>query len=271
MPTFSRAFGQTRLDLHFAERGDPTGRPVVLTHGLLWSSRMMEGLAARLPDQRVLLLDLHGHGKSARPTDASAYTWASLAGDVVALLNRLEIDQAVVGGLSLGANVTLAMAQRHPERVSAMIVEMPVLGRGERAGRPAFSAMAGVYAAGQSVLTTTARLVRRLPLPRGIPELAAVRDVAGADPAVAVAVLRGLLAEDLIPEDDATVARMRMPALVIGHRHDPVHVLEDARDLARRLPHGELVEASSIAEFRLHPERLAAHVRHFLERLGPWS
>src|SRR5947209_4244786 len=88
MPTFSRAFGQTRLDLHYGERGDPTGRPLVLTHGLLWSSRMMEALAARLPDQRVLLLDLHGHGKSARPTDASAYTWASLAGDVVALLNH---------------------------------------------------------------------------------------------------------------------------------------------------------------------------------------
>src|SRR4051794_9508929 len=83
MPTFSRAFGQTRLDLHYGERGDPTGRPLVLTHGLLWSSRMMEALAARLPDQRVLLLDLHGHGKSARPADASAYTWASMAGDVV--------------------------------------------------------------------------------------------------------------------------------------------------------------------------------------------
>jgi pimeloyl-ACP methyl ester carboxylesterase len=267
MPTFSRAFGQTRLDLHYGERGDPTGRPLVLTHGLLWSSRMMEALAARLPDQRVLLLDLHGHGKSARPADASAYTWASLAGDVVALLNHLEIDQAVVGGLSLGANVTLAVAQRHPERLSAMIVEMPVLRRGEPVGRPAFSAMAGAYAAGETVMTSAARLVRRLPLPRGVPQLAALRDVAGADPKVAVAVLRGLLADDLIAEDDATIARMRMPALVIGHRHDPVHVLEDARDLARRLPRGELVEASSIAEFRLHPERLAAHVRHFLERL----
>ena len=267
MPTFSRAFGQTRLDLHYAERGDPNGRPVVLTHGLLWSSRMMEGLAARLPDQRVLLLDLHGHGKSAKPTEASAYTWASLAGDVVALLNHLGIDDAVVGGLSLGANVTLAMAQRHPERVSAMIVEMPVLQRGEPFGRPAFNAMAGVYATGGAVLSGVSDVVRRMPLPRRIPELAALRDVAGADPRVAVAVLRGLLAEELLPEDDATISRMHMPALIIGHRHDPVHVLDDARDLARRLPKGELVEASSIAEFRLHPERLAAHVRHFLERL----
>ncbi|HZQ87099.1 MAG TPA: alpha/beta hydrolase [Acidimicrobiales bacterium] len=267
MPTFSRAFGQTRLQLHYAERGNPDGMPVVLTHGLLWSSRMMEGLAARLPDQRVLLLDLHGHGTSDRPIDPSAYTWASMAGDVVALLNHLGIDQAVIGGLSLGANVTLAVGQRHPERVRAMIVEMPVLSRGEPVGRPAFGAMASAYAAGGAAMTAVARLVRKLPLPRGVPELAALRDVAGADPAVAVAVLRGLLAEDLVPEDDATVSRMRMPALVIGHRLDPVHVLDDARDLARRLPRGELVVASSIAEFRLHPERLAAHVRHFLERI----
>src|SRR5258708_23151764 len=122
MPTFSRAFGRTRIDLHYSERGDHAGRPIVLTHGLLWSSRMMEGLASRLPDQRVLLLDLHGHGKSSRPTDPSAYTWASLAGDVIALLNHLEVDEAVVGGLSLGANVTLAVAHRHPERVTAMLV-----------------------------------------------------------------------------------------------------------------------------------------------------
>jgi pimeloyl-ACP methyl ester carboxylesterase len=267
MPTFSRAFGQTRLDLHYSERGDPHGRPVVLTHGLLLSSRMMEGLAARLPDQRVLLLDLHGHGKSATPTDAGAYTWASLAGDVVALLNHLEIDKAVVGGLSLGANVTLSTAQRHPERVSAMIVEMPVLRRGEPLGRPAFGALAGLYAAVGALLSGSSVALRRLPMPRRIPELAALRDAAGADPRVAVAVLRGLLAEDLIPDDDATVSRLRMPALVIGHRNDPVHVLDDARDLARRLPQGTLVEASSIVEFRLHPERLAAHVRHFLERL----
>jgi pimeloyl-ACP methyl ester carboxylesterase len=266
VPSFSR----DEMRLYYGERGDPSGMPVVLTHGLLWSSRMMERVAGMLPDNRVLLLDLHGHGKSDKPLDASWYTWTELAADVVALLDHLDIEQAVVGGLSLGANVTLATAQQHPNRVAAMIVEMPVLQRGHPFARPAFTALASVYAAGRLGLAPAAAVVNRLPVPfhRMAPELAAVRDMAGADPRVAAAVLRGLLGDEPVPEDEASLAKLTMPALVIGHRNDPLHSLEDARELAERLPNGRFVEASSIAEFRLRPDKLAAVLRDFLDGVG---
>ncbi|MDQ3758094.1 MAG: alpha/beta hydrolase, partial [Actinomycetota bacterium] len=83
-------------------------------------------------------------------------------------------------------------------------------------------------------------------------------------PTVASAVLRGLLDEPPLPEDAATLARLTMPALVIGHRSDPLHVLDDARDLAGRLPAATLVEAPSILTYRLRPAELAAHIRRFL-------
>lgn len=94
-----------------------------------------------------------------------------------------------------------------------------------------------------------------------------MRDVAAANPTVAVAVLRGLLDEPPLPEDEATLAALTMPAPVIGHRNDPVHVLKDARDLAHRLPDATLVEAPSIVTFRLRPAELAAHIRRFLARV----
>lgn len=263
MPAFSRG----DLRLHYGRRGSASGRPVVLLHGLLLSSHLMERLAARLPEARVLLLDLHGHGKSSKPTDRARYTWDEMAADVVALFDHAGLERAVVGGISLGANVALATALAAPERVEAMVLEMPVLARGYRVGRPGFGTVATAYAAGRLALGPLGAAARRLPLPRGVPELAAWRDVAGADPRVATAVLRGLLAEPPLGGDAAALARLAMPALVVGHRRDPLHALDDARELAERLANATWLEASTILQHRYDPERLAAAVRHFLAAL----
>jgi len=261
MPTFQR----DDLALHYAERGPRDAPPVVLMHGLLFSYRLMERVAQRLPKYRVLLLDLHGHGKSDKPTDPARYTWSEMVADVDGLLDHLGLDGAVIGGLSLGANVTLAYAQARPERCDALILEMPVLLRGHRFGRPVFSTLAGVYTGGRLALRPLARTVNRLPLPRSLPELAAFRDMAGQDPAVAAAVLRGLLGDEPLAEDAETLARLTMPALVVGHRNDPLHVLDDARDLADRLPGGRFIEAPSIAHYRLRPGELARQFSAFLD------
>lgn len=234
-------------------------------HGLLFSYRLMERVAQRLPDYHVLLLDLHGHGQSDKPVDPARYTWAEMAADVDGLLDVVGLPSAVIGGLSLGANVTLAYAQARPERCDALILEMPVLMRGHRFARPVFGTLARAYAGGRRGLAPVARAVGRMPLPAGVPELAAFRDMAGQDPAVASAVLRGLLAEPMMPEDAETLGRLQMPALVVGHRHDPLHVLDDARDLADRLPDARFLEAPSIAHYRLHPGELASQFRSFLD------
>ena len=56
-----------------------------------------------------------------------------------------------------------------------------------------------------------------------------------------------------------------MPALVIGHPRDPVHPFSDAGMLADELPNGRLLEASSILELRLAPERLTDEIADFIE------
>jgi pimeloyl-ACP methyl ester carboxylesterase len=233
-------------------------------HGLLWSARMQERLTDHLSDRRVFLLDLRGHGKSGKPHDPARYTWAALAGDVFGLLDHLGLERAVVGGLSLGANVALAAAVERPERMAGVVLEMPVLLRGHRVARPVFTAMAGVYGGAQAVLAPVGRAIGRIPAPRRLPEAAALRDMLSARPDVARAVLQGLLADEPVPEDDASLARITTPALVIGHHNDGLHVLDDARDLARRLPNARLVETPSILHYRLRPGELAAELRSFL-------
>ena len=55
------------------------------------------------------------------------------------------------------------------------------------------------------------------------------------------------------------------PALVIGHPRDPIHPFSDAGMLADELPNGRLLEASSILELRLAPERLTNEIAGFLD------
>lgn len=256
-------FEHDGLRLHYSERGDPEGSPFVMIHGLLWSSRMLRRLAASLPDHRSLLIDLRGHGTSSRPRDPARYSWERLGSDVVALLDHLGIEQAAVGGLSLGANVTLATANAHPDRVGAMIVEMPVLDRAETFGRRVFGALAGTLDATAPVLGPLTRAVAGIPLPASVPELASVRDVLSLEPRSGAALLRGLLDDQLFLHDlDPT--RLTMPTLVIGHKGDPLHVLQDAEDLVALLPRAELDVRHSIADYRVRPGLLATRITGFL-------
>ena len=91
----------------------------MLIHGLLLSQRMHEPLARALAahGNRVVTIDLLGHGRSDRPRDMWKYSMSTFGAEIVALLDHLEIEQAVLGGTSLGANATLEVASIAPDRL----------------------------------------------------------------------------------------------------------------------------------------------------------
>ena len=104
-------------------------RAVVLMPGLLFSRTMHGPLATTLAERgyRVLCLDLLGHGDSDRPPEMWNYTMTLFGAQTLALLDHLEIDKAVLGGTSLGANTTLEACAADQSRVQGMLIEMPVL------------------------------------------------------------------------------------------------------------------------------------------------
>ena len=63
---------------------------------------------------RVISIDLLGHGDSDGPHDMRAYSMSTFADQIAALIEYLELDRPVVGGTSLGANVSLELASRRP-------------------------------------------------------------------------------------------------------------------------------------------------------------
>lgn len=71
---------------------------------------------------RVVAMDLRGHGESDKPHDPAAYTRADMAGDVVALMDHLDLRQADLMGYSMGAHLALGLALNRPERVARLIL-----------------------------------------------------------------------------------------------------------------------------------------------------
>src|SRR5690242_18910532 len=140
-------------------------RVVVLLHGLLLSQRMHERLARQLATRgnRVVTLDLLGHGSSDRPRDMWHYSMALFAEQVLDLLDHLGVDEAVVGGTSLGANVTLEVALRDAARLRGMLIEMPVLDNALVAGALAFTPLMVALSFAEPLMAGLAFAARRLP------------------------------------------------------------------------------------------------------------
>lgn len=238
----------------------------ILMPGLLMSQKMQTPLATDLAARgnRVVTFDFLGHGESDRPDDMGRYSMPEFARQAVALLDHLELEQAVVGGTSLGANVTLEVAALTPERLRGMIIEMPVLDKAIPACAAAFSPLLLALTAGEPVMKLLARGARAIPR-QFVPFLAElVLDSLAQEPGPSGAVLQGILFGRTAP-DRAVRQTFEAPALVIGHPRDPVHPFSDADMLAAELPNGRLIDANSIVELRISPERLTGKIAEFVE------
>ena len=240
-------------------------RTTVLLPGLLLSQKMQAPLARSLASRgnRVITMDPLGHGDSDRPTELWRYSMASFARQTIGLLDHLELEQAIVGGTSLGANITLEVASQAPARLQGMIVEMPVLDNAIAACGAAFTPLLFALKFGTPLMRALARGARLIPR-RGVPFLLEIGlDWVSQDPEPSASVLGGILYGRVAPGHTER-AEFQVPALVIGHPRDPLHPFSDAGMLASELRHGRLINANSVLELRLSPERLTGQIAAFL-------
>jgi pimeloyl-ACP methyl ester carboxylesterase len=238
---------------------------VVLLPGLLFSRKMHQPLAGELAGggRRVLCLDVLGHGDSDRPPELWNYNMSIFGRQTIALLDHAGVDQAVIGGTSLGANTTLEAAAAAPERVKGMLIEMPVLDNALLGCALAFTPLLVGLTFGAPVARLIGRGARMVP--RGSSHLSdMLLDWASQDPKPSASVLQGLFYGRVAPPRDER-AKMTFPTLVIGHYRDPIHPFSDSDMLVRELPNARIVEASSILELRLTPERLTSEIAGFVE------
>jgi pimeloyl-ACP methyl ester carboxylesterase len=244
-------------------------RVLVLIHGLLMNRRMYErfGPAIAKRGNRVICVDLLGHGRSDRPEDLRLYSMPLFARQVATLLDHLGLESAVVGGTSLGANVALELASRDPERVKALFIEMPVLDNALPAVAATFAPVLLGLRLGRPLLELVSRLASAIPRSNYLVDIGL--DWVRQRPGPSLAVLEGLLLGETAPHREER-QRIDRPALIVGHPRDPLHPFSDSGMLAEELANARLVEANSILEWRLSPKRLNEELAAFLDEVaGP--
>lgn len=250
-------------------RSAGSGLPVVLLHAFPLSSAMWlaqrEGLA---PVCRVITPDLRGFGGTMLGDDEPSVDL--MADDVAHLLDQEGVDRAVVGGLSMGGYVAMALCRRHPDRVRGLILadtKAQADPEPARANRERIAA--AVLESGTGVLVTESlppMLGATTKERRGM-VLGRVRGLVQAAPPAAVAWAQRAMAAR--PDAFGTLRSLAVPTLVVVGDEDELSPLPDAQAMAEAIPQARLavIEKAGHLSAIEQPESFNRVVAEFVKSL----
>jgi pimeloyl-ACP methyl ester carboxylesterase len=247
-----------------------SGQPLLLIHGFPLNRTMWRLQVEALTEAgyRVITPDLRGFGES-RMTSATV-SMSSYADDIIALMDQLDLPQAVIGGMSMGGYVLLNLLERYPERVAAAIFIVTRAGADDEAGKGRRTALAAATASeGMNPVLDVFRNILFAPATlTDHPEL--VAEVSGwisaTDPSAAAA---GLIAmrdrQDYLPR----LGTIRQPALVIGAEQDKTIPSEQSRLLAAGIAGAKLslLQGGGHLVNLEEPDEFNAAIKEFLRYL----
>lgn len=242
MPTLERE----GVRFHYLDVGE--GLPVVVQHGLGGSSLQATQIFGERPPFRMLSLDARGHGDTVPLGDPDRLSFATFADDVAAMLEHAGVERAVIGGLSMGAGISLAFARRHPERTLGLILIRPAwLDAPMPANLALFPRIAALLREhGPDV--GLERFIDEDPYLRGTANPGARTLLAGQfqrPMAVERAAVLERMPADCPPHGPEAWGAVEVPALVIATADDDIHPLAFGRALADALPDARLAEPVS--------------------------
>ena len=111
------------LQIHYLDWGNAGKQPMILLHGIARVAHAFDHVAPHFSKHyHVIAIDMRGHGDSGWHPQG-AYTVEDYASDIEALIDHLKLSGIVLWGASTGGRVVQVIAGRHPDRVSAVIVE----------------------------------------------------------------------------------------------------------------------------------------------------
>ena len=233
------------VELSTGDTGQPaepgSGPPLVLMHAFPLSSAMWAAQVAALTRQaRVITPDQRGFGGSQLGDDDPSLDHA--ADDVAALLDRLGLEEVVLGGLSMGGYVALAFLRRHPGRVRAIVLADTKATADPTAARDKRLAMADrleLEGTPQVLLDDVLPGLTGATTAEERPEVVArVRELAAlAPPASAAWAQRAMAAR---PDSLDVLRGIEVPALVVRGDEDMLSTQDDVDAMVAALPTGRL-------------------------------
>jgi pimeloyl-ACP methyl ester carboxylesterase len=260
MPTFLH----DGLSFYYQDAG--VGLPFVFQHGLGGDVTQPFGLFRPPPGIRLLAFDARAHGRTTPLGPIEQLRFHTFGQDLQAFLDHLGIERAVIGGISMGAALSLHFTLRWPERVRALVLS-----------RPAW--LETPYNWNVRIFSLVSGLIRRYGPVQGLKlfhQTPEYQEMLAQWPDVAASLSNQFLAEraeetaakleriivDSPHPERARWSQVNVPTLVLGNRLDPIHPMEFAEDFARSIPHAQLHEITSKS---ISVERHNADVQRRLE------
>jgi 3-oxoadipate enol-lactonase len=251
--------------VHHVVEGPPDAPALVLINSLgstlaMWEPQIEE-LAARF---RVVRFDLRGHGRS--PVPPGPYALSDLGGDVIALLDRLEIERAHLCGVSLGGMIAMWLGIHAPERVDRLVLCCtsanlgPPEGWAQRARLVRAQGTAAVAGAVVERWLTPAYAARHPELVRRL------RAMIAATPAEGYA---GCCAAIEHMDIEAELTSITAPTLVVAGAEDPATPPDHGARIAARVPGARMAVvpgSAHLANLQQPDEVNALVLRHLLQQ-----
>ncbi len=266
-------FQHDAIQFHYKEQG--SGQPFLFLHGLGGDADQPLQLFPGHPQWRVISMDCRAHGRTQPLGPEEAMNFATLATDAWALLAHLDIKEAVLGGISMGAGVALKMAVDHPQAVKGLVLVRPaflyqafpehlqifayiaqlIWAYGVKQGREIFEEFQGFKQIQAEYPATAQSLLGQFDQPRAEELVVRLRRMPSQVPVANPAALGDL-------------AKHNIPTLILVNQHDPIHPLVYGQQLAQDLAGARLEEIpSKSVDPQGHQIRSEEYVRDFLQSL----
>jgi pimeloyl-ACP methyl ester carboxylesterase len=248
------------------------GPPLVFSHGMAWDLNRSLELLGPIEGCQLIVWDMRAHGATSPVGPAERLGFRAFAGDLLAILNHLGIDSAVLAGISLGAGVAAQCAIDHPERLLGLVLIQPAwLPDRHPTNLDWFVKIADLL--DESGISEGLRCLERNPAFGELLESAplAAESLAGQfRKPLAVersARLRRLPIDHPVRGWDR-VEQLQTPALVVGTEDDPIHPLDYAEQWAGHLPTSRLARITpKSVDPDLYTQAIRNEVRQFLDML----
>jgi 3-oxoadipate enol-lactonase len=250
------------VPLIYSEAGQ--GTPVVLLHGFPLCAAIWHEQQRRLGERyRVITPDLRGHGHS--PAPPGVYEMDLLARDVLALLDSLKINKAIIMGHSMGGYVTLAAWKLAPERFLALGLVNSQAGADTEEGRQSRAKMADRVAAEGSKVVAEAMLPKLFAadLPADAPIIEQVRRmILNTPPAGIIGSLKGMAAR---PDSGALLPKISVPVLILAGDKDQIIPPDKAKAMASAIKTATLTTVANAGHMAMleQPEATTTAIGNF--------
>lgn len=269
MIAISPKFSQTGAPVLNVDDAGGEGLPIIFQHGLCGDARQTIEAFPRDPHFRRITIESRGHGGS-EAGDPCLFSIRTFAADIAAFIEAHRLAPIIIGGISMGAAITLHLAVHRPEIVRGLILARPAWIAASAPANNGPNAQVGRLLMDLSQedarkafeVSETARLLAEM----APDNLASLRGFFSREPQATTAALLQAIAGDGPGVSEDNLRNLETPTVIIGHDIDYIHPLSYADTLSQLIPRSRLVQITpKAANKAAYLEDLHKAITGFLE------